>query len=328
MFKKSIGMLLAVWLCALQVQAKDLVPGGESIGIQIGYDGVVVSGTYTFEVNGNKIDPSSTIQPNDLLISINGVRIYTLQDLSKELNRYQQETNEIPIELIRNQQKQTTTMTTSYIPSQNTFKSGLYVKDKITGVGTISFYDPETKRYGALGHEITDTASNLPSLAHDGVIYSATVDAIQKAKENVPGEKQATIDFTQVLGSVDKNTFLGIYGNYEQLPRGKSALPIAERQEIHTGKALIYTVLHGKQLATYEVEITKLHTQKEEESKGIELTITDTTLLQETNGIIQGMSGSPIIQDGKIIGALTHVITSDPIRGYGVYIDWMLQESR
>lgn len=305
-----------------------MIPGGESVGIQIGYDGVVVSGTYTFEVNGKTIDPSTTIQPNDLLIRVNGVRIYTLEDLSKQLNQYHQDVNELSIELIRNKQTISTTLTTLYDATTGTSKSGLYVKDKITGVGTISFYDPETKRYGALGHEIADVNSTTPSIAQEGVIYPAYVDSIQKAKENVPGEKQATIDFTTVLGSVDKNTFLGIYGTYQQAPKGKVALPVASRDQIHTGKAMIYTVLHGTQLASYEVEITKLHTQSEEESKGIELTITDQTLLQQTSGIIQGMSGSPIIQDGHIIGALTHVITSDPIKGYGVYIDWMLAESQ
>lgn len=317
-------MFVSVSLCWLPISAKDVIPGGESAGIQISYDGILISGTYTYQVNKQTIDPSNEVHVSDIITHVNGVRVRTLEEFRNELYHYRDPINHVNITLKRNQESKEATLTTSY--DGNTVKSGLYVKDKITGVGTISFYDPERNVYGALGHEILDTDTNEIADIHTGTLYPATVDGIQKAKKNVPGEKDATIDFNHSIGTVKKNTIFGIYGTYEQAPN-KEAIPVATRDEVHTGKAMIATVLHGDTLQYYQVNITKLHKQKEKDVKGIELSIDDPTLAKETNGIIQGMSGSPIIQDGKLIGVLTHVITSDPMKGYGVYIDWMLDES-
>lgn len=325
MFKKTSCLMLCLVFLFTNISAKELVPGGESIGIQVAYDGVVISGTYSFEVNGQKFDPGHQVHSNDLITQVNGVRIYTLQDLSDQFLLYQEPLNQIELTIQRNGQILKVAITTAYTSSG--VKSGLYVKDKITGVGTISYYDPDTGMYGALGHEIMDADTNQIANIHKGTIYPANVDAIQKAKKNVPGEKQATIDFSKTIGTVEKNSVLGIYGMYELLPKNKVSMEIAEHREIHTGSAMIMTVLHGHEVKLYQIEITKVHQQNSKDVKGIELTINDETLKQETNGIIQGMSGSPIIQDGKIIGALTHVITSEPMKGYGVFIDWMIEES-
>lgn len=301
------------------------MPGGESIGIQVSYDGVLVSGTYTFMAGNQQIDPSHVMKANDLIVAINSVKVTSLQDLANEMNKYQESINDLTITIIRNDKKQDVNIQTSY--DKTGFHSGLYVKDKITGVGTISYYDPETGRYGALGHEIMDSDTNTFAKVHEGNIYPAIVDGIQKAKKNVPGEKEATIDFTKTLGNVDLNSSLGIFGQYDILPENKQAIPVGDHNQVHTGKALIYTVLSGNQIEMYEINITKVNKQNVKDIKGIELSVNDPALAKLTNGIIQGMSGSPIIQDGKIVGALTHVVTSDPMRGYGVFIDWMLEES-
>lgn len=325
MYKKILCLLVSFTFFFGNVYAKELVPGGESVGIQVSYDGVMVSGTYTFMAGNQQIDPSHVIKANDLIIAINGEKITSLDDLSKEMNKYQEEVNDLTMTIIRDDVKKDVSIQTSY--DKTGFHSGLYVKDKITGVGTISYYDPDTGLYGALGHEIMNSDTETFTKVHEGIIYPAVVDGIQKAKKNVPGEKQATIDFTKQLGSVEKNSNLGIFGQYDLLPDGKTAIPIADHTQVHTGKAMIYTVLSGNQVEMYQITITKVNKQNEKDVKGIELRVDDPTLLQQSNGIIQGMSGSPIIQDGKIVGALTHVVTSDPIRGYGVFIDWMLEES-
>lgn len=325
MFKKTGSMILCFAFLFSSISAKELIPGGESIGIQVAYDGVLISGTYTFEANGRKIDPSTAVHSSDLITHVNGVRIHTLKDLSDQLSQYQDALNQIDLTIQRNGQILHVMLTTAY--TTGGMKSGLYVKDKITGVGTVSYYDPDTGIYGALGHEIMDSDTNQIADVHEGSIYPANVDAIQKAKKNVPGEKQATIDFSKTIGTVEKNSVLGIYGMFDLLPNNKAAMETADHRDVHTGAAMIMTVLHGQEVKLYQINITKVHTQNSKDVKGIELTIDDAALKQETNGIIQGMSGSPIIQDGKIVGALTHVITSDPMKGYGVFIDWMLNES-
>lgn len=324
MFKKTVCILCSAMCLFGTLYAKELIPGGESVGIQVAYDGVLISGTYTFQAGKETIDPSQSVHVNDMITHVMGVRIQNLHDLGNEFNKYQQERNELELTVIRNGQPLSVSLTTTYV--NGAVKSGLYVKDKITGVGTISYYDPDTGRYGALGHEIMDSDTQMIAEVHDGSIYPAYVDAIQKAKKNVPGEKQATIDFSTVIGSVDKNSIYGIYGIYDMHPE-KEALPVGDHTQVHTGEATIMTVLHGEEVKLYQIEITKVHKQNHKDVKGIELKITDEALKQETNGIIQGMSGSPILQDGKIIGALTHVITGDPIYGYGVFVDWMLDES-
>lgn len=331
MLRKLAAICFTVLLLTpLAVYAQDeLYLGGDSIGIEAQYDGVMISGTYAFRMDGVLYDPKDHgIEIGDIIVSLNNVPVRSMEDLYTQLSAYQNERNEIPVGIRRQGGLIQTMLVTVYNTQERTFQSGLYIKDKITGVGTMTFYDPANQTYGALGHEIMD--SDLKEIAdiHQGTIYPAQVTSITRAQEHVAGEKHATIQYEDEIALIHANTIIGIYGTYSKINQSDPIkLPWAKQSQMHTGKAYIYTVLDGDQIQAYEIEITKLHKQSSADVKGIEFTVVDPALLAATNGIIQGMSGSPIVQDDKIIGAITHVVTSDPIQGYGVYIEWMLEEA-
>jgi len=314
----------------INVKAEDeLYLGGDSIGIEVRYEGVMISGTYAIPIGNELYDPKDHgIEIGDRIIAVNDERITSMSDLYTVLSHYQEPQNTLQLTIMRNNQAIRVDLLTQYNKAQQNFQSGLYIKDKITGVGTLTFYDPSHQTFGALGHEIMD--SDLKEIAdiHQGTIYPAEVTSITKAQEHIAGEKHATIDYEQPIGEITQNSTIGIYGTYSNTLQPKTQkLPWAKQDEIHTGEATIYTVLNGKEIQPFSIKITKLHKQNDMDMKGIEFTITDEALLKETSGVIQGMSGSPIVQNGKIIGAITHVITSNPHKGYGVYIEWMLKKA-
>ncbi|MEG0361128.1 MAG: SpoIVB peptidase S55 domain-containing protein [Longicatena sp.] len=322
---------LAICLCCflpIPIYAQDeLYLGGDNIGIEVDYDGVFVSGTYPFSVEGKKYVPLE-VQAKDIIKEVDGVAIHSLNELSTKLSSYQEKVNHIPILIERLSQSVNVSLTTVFDSSMNAFKSGLYVKDKIVGVGTLTYFDPSNQTYGALGHEIMDSDVKEIADIHLGHIYPAFVNSIQKAQQNIPGEKQATIFYQQRFANVKKNSNIGIYGQYDRDIRNMISYPWATRQQVQLGEATMYTVINGQEIKPYQIQITKLNKQDTKSIKGIEFSVKDPQLLSLTNGIIQGMSGSPIVQNGKIIGAVTHVVTANPINGYGVYIEFMLEESR
>ncbi|MBS6373444.1 MAG: PDZ domain-containing protein [Erysipelotrichaceae bacterium] len=330
MWKRTAALLLCAGLfMPLTVYANsEVYIGGDSVGIAVHYEGIMVSGTYTVEQNGSSYNPSKQgFVKGDVIIAVNGIKVKTMEDLYQELLKYQKPVNEIAVTVKHGQKTIDRTLTTVFDDKTQSFKSGLYVKDEITGVGTVTFYNPVNGQYGALGHEIMDNDLNQIATIADGNIYSSEVNSITKAQPNVAGEKNATINYNDPLGSVSKNTDIGIYGAYKDLPQHAKKYEWASREAVHTGKATIETVLNDQQIKSYEIEITKVNKQDSKDVKGIEFTVTDENLLAAANGIVQGMSGSPIIQDGKLIGAVTHVVTSNPVNGYGVYAEWMIQQT-
>lgn len=325
---------LYAWLCCLCLlypgtimAAEELYVGGNSVGIEVAYDGVMITGTYAIDIDGTMYDPGKhDIKIGDIIESINQVAIHDMKELYQEVAKFTKEVNDVPIHIKRGDEPLDVTLKTLYHESDHTFQSGLYVKDKITGVGTMTFYDPLHKTFGALGHEIMDTDLKEIAQISTGTIYNANVTSIVKAQPDIAGEKHASIDYETPIGDIDRNTKIGIYGHYDTTP-SSLLLPAASVDEVHTGPAQMYTALHGEEVQTFDIEITAAHKQDKSSIKGIEFRVSDPALLAAANGIVQGMSGSPIVQDGKIIGAITHVITSQPTTGYGVYIEWMLDEA-
>ena len=295
-----------------------IIPGGENIGIEIKSKGVMVVGLY--EVNGKYIAKESGLKVGDIITKINDQKAETIDEMTKIIGS----SNEtIKINYLRDDKEQTTTM--NLIKDENNiYKTGLYVKDEIKGIGTLTFIDPNTKLFGALGHEIIEKSTGQILEVKDGKIYNSKVTNIEPSRDGNPGEKNAL--FKNEIGEIKENTNKGIFGKYnEKLPE-KTKYKVAKQNEIKTGEAKILTVLNDEEVKEYKIEILKI-SDKEEKTKNLLFEITDKELLETTGGIVQGMSGSPIIQDNYIIGAVTHVVVDSPTKGYGIFITNMLEEA-
>ncbi len=198
-------------------------------------------------------------------------------------------------------------------------KIGLWLRDGISGIGTLTYVDPSNMRYGALGHPIDESTEYI-----GGAIYGANIYGYIKGEKGKAGELSGSYDPSDVIGSIDKNNKFGIFGKYRGDIASKEMIPLGSKSTVKPGKAHIYTTIDGCCSKRYEIEIIKCNVQNKADSKGMVIRITDKELLERTNGILQGMSGSPIIQNGKLIGAVTHVFINDPTKGFGMYIDFML----
>lgn len=304
--------------------AKEVIPGGESIGVVMRYDGILVTGDYSFEVDGVTKNPNqNTFLKGDLIIQADSTPVKTNAELLAYIKSQLPEHTTIDLTIKRNNQTLIKPLHVHYEKQDDSFKTGLYVKDNVSGIGTITFYDPTTHAYGALGHPLEENP-----VLNDGEAFNAYIMAIEKSYDGSPGQKQAQIDRTERLGDVLINDFYGIYGHYTHIfKENHDTIETALPDEVELGKATILTVIDGKNVEPFEITITHLEKQTQSEVKGISFEVTDERLLKVTNGIVQGMSGAPIIQNGKLIGAVTHVKVDDVKAGYGLYIEWMLKES-
>ena len=310
------------------ILAKDVVIGGQNIGIELRSDGLLISGTYDVKENKKIYNPKSDsdIKKGDLIVRVGEDSVSSLNDLVTILKEKYSNEESAKITIIRNgkeYKKRLKLIKDEY----GNIKTGLFIKERLLGIGTVTYYDPENGTYGALGHEMND-ASYSPSIDLSfGTIYSSDVTLIRKSKNGNPGEKIASINEDEVLGEVIKNNEYGIYGKYTVNVDDLVSLEVGEREDVKLGNAQIWTVIHGDKVEKFDIEIVSLKDQDKQSVKGISFKIVDKRLLNITNGIVAGMSGSPIIQDNKIIGAVTHVLVDKVDYGYGIFIEWMLEES-
>lgn len=320
--KKIFCSLILSLMLPLNIFAysESVLPGGENIGIKIESKGLLVIGYY--KVKGEYI-AEENIRISDRIIKIEGTEINNINEMTDLINKLKQK-NEINITVIRNNKKEVNTKLKLVLDS-GVLKTGLYVKDQINGIGTISYIDPSTKIYGALGHEVIESNTREIIEVKNGNIFSSNVTSIDRSVNGSPGSKNASINYNNYLGTIKKNTRKGIYGKIDKLPE-KKTLKVAEFDEIKKGKATIYTTLNGENISSYEIEIMNIDKRNISTSKSLSFKVTDKNLLNKTGGIIQGMSGSPIIQNNKIIGAVTHVVVDDVTKGYAIFIRTMLSE--
>lgn len=312
-------MALVIALLPLEVMAysKYIIPGGENVGIEVHNNGVMIVGFY--KVNGDYIN--TFLETGDSIIKINDNEVSTISDLVNAIDR-SIKNNKVSINYLRDNKEYQDEMEVKLF--DGVYKTGLYVKDSLNGIGTITYIDPKTKIYGALGHEILEGTTNKKIEVKTGTIFDSFVLKVNKSIDGTPGSKKAKIDFDTNLGTVIKNTGFGIFGKYQDSLPDKKALEIATIDEVSLGSASIYTVLQGKEIQEYKINIKRIDAKNN--IKNFYFEVVDENLLNASGGIVQGMSGSPIIQNNKIIGAVTHVIVDDVKTGYGISIITMLEE--
>ena len=304
-----------------------VIPLGKAIGMKMYTEGVLVVGMS--EIEGEKPYQNSGIEEGDRIIEINNTKISNTDDLVKCVNSSQG--NEIQIKYISDNEELVTKIEPTKT-SDDEYKLGLWVRDAAAGVGTLTFYEPSTGSFASLGHGINDVdTSELIEIAN-GELVTANILDIVKGTDGSPGEIRGSIDSGITIGSIYKNTEYGVYGNITNLSGlnvdTSDEIEVADRSEITTGKAEILCELENGKTQSYEIEIKKIFKDNNQDNKSMLIEITDEELIEKTGGIIQGMSGAPIIQNNKFIGAVTHVLVNDSKVGYGVFADLIIKQLR
>lgn len=310
----------------------ELYAGGNSVGVRVSTDGVLAVGYSDLTTGEGEVESPAQnggIQIGDRLISVNGNKIKNSKDLSKKINESKSENVEILIE--RNGEEITKNINLSK-NADGDYKIGLWVRDSTAGVGTLTFYDKESGKYGAIGHPITDSETEKILSIKNGDLLNSSIISIKKGVKGNPGELRGIFSSDKKpIGNVTGNTQCGIFGsmNTENLKNiNNKTYKVGWRDEIQPGPAQIITTIDEEGPKLYDIEIVKLAKQDSISTKSMVIKITDERLLEKTGGVVQGMSGSPIIQNDKIIGAVTHVLVNKPEVGYGIYIEWMLKDAK
>lgn len=319
MKKKILLLMLLLIPMNLLAYSENIIVGGETIGIEAYSKGVVVVGFY--KVNGKYI-ASDTLKVGDTILEIEGVSVSSIKEMTTLID---ENIKNGKVNALIKRNNKTKKVVLNLVKDGSVYKTGLYIKEKVTGIGTLTYIDPETKIYGSLGHEIMISESTNRVEVRKGEIYKSFVNGIDRSINGRVGSKNASIDYQTKLGTVTKNTSVGIYGIYNKTIN-KETTSVAKWEEIDLGKAVVRTITDGSKIEEYEIEITSLNRNAIDTNKSITFKVTDKTLMEKTGGIVQGMSGSPVIQNGKIIGAVTHVVIDEVNKGYAVFIRTMLEE--
>lgn len=316
---KKVGILLTLLSFPIQTFAYSdkVILGGQNVGISINSKGILIVGFY--KVNG--VYNGSKLLAGDYIEKIGDVSVNNVNELIKAIEDNVKD-NKVEITYRRNDKSFKTNLKLEY--KDGTYKTGLYVKDNLLGNGTISYVDPTTNVYGALGHYILESNTNSKVEIKDGSIFQSVITSITKSTDGNPGSINTKFNRKSIYGSIDENTDVGIFGKFNQAIDDDELIEIADISEVKLGKAMIFTSLDNKEIKEYEINIIKI--EKNSDIKNFYFEVTDSKLLETTGGIVQGMSGSPIVQNNKLIGAVTHVTIDNVKTGYGISIKKMLEE--
>lgn len=307
-----------------------LVPGGQSVGVKMDVKGVLVVGLEEIDAeDGTLVNPGldAGLQIGDSILSINGQTMDNAAHVAETVNDIQ---GEVTLRVQRKNKTLKIRLSPVRSAEDGSYKMGIWVRDKTAGIGTLTYYDPEKNAFGALGHAITDPETGTVLSVANGELLRSKVESVKQGKAGTPGEIRGIFYEADLpLGKLVGNSRYGIFGTAEEAitnPLYDRALPIGYQGEVKKGPAYILTTLDGNTVERFSIAIEKINRQSEPDTKSMVIRVTDPRLLEKSGGIIQGMSGSPIIQNDKIIGAVTHVFVNDPEKGYGIFIEWMLKE--
>lgn len=310
------------------LNSTEVYVGGDTVGFSLNSKGVMLLGHSDIISTEGKINTlkESTLSTGDIILKINETPIEKVSDLNDFIKTINNSTP-LNVTALRNNEQFTTTITPAYDIFTKCYKLGIWVKDETSGVGTLTYINKDNGNFGALGHAISDSDTNTPFNVKNGDMFTCSILGIKKGAKGKPGEVRALFLQKNPIGSVNKNTKYGIFGNIplnSEFLQNKLVVSTGGRLTARPGKAKIITDISGTS-KMYDVEIIKTNYQNASNEKSMVLKVTDPELLKLTGGIVQGMSGSPIIQNDKIIGAVTHVFVNDPSKGFGIYLDWMLE---
>lgn len=323
---KLFGIIPVKEVTVTEKAEQKVMVSGEVFGIKLYTDGVIVVGIQEVQTDSGKKSPSGSagIEVGDIIVAIDGENVYTSDQVQSILGANNGGSFEVKIK--RGERYRDYTVTPVYCEREGCYKAGMWVRDSTAGIGTITFYNKQSGIFAALGHQINDidTKEIMPML--DGEAVKATVSKIEKSTRGTTGSLEC--DFTnQTLGKLLSNTDCGIYGAYAEVSECAKEYPVAAIQEVKKGKATLISTVEKGQPKKYEIEITHIGFNENNREKNMIVKVTDKDLIDKTGGIVQGMSGSPIIQNGKLVGALTHVIVGNPQKGYAVFAQTMAEES-
>lgn len=323
---KLFGIIPVKEVTVTEKAEQKVMVSGEVFGIKLYTDGVIVVGIQEVQTDSGKKSPSGSagIEVGDIIVAIDGENVYTSDQVQSILGANNGGSFEVKIK--RGERYRDYTVTPVYCEREGCYKAGMWVRDSTAGIGTITFYNKQSGIFAALGHQINDidTKEIMPML--DGEAVKATVSKIEKSTRGTTGSLEC--DFTnQTLGKLLRNTDCGIYGAYAEISECAKEYPVAAIQEVKKGKATLISTVEKGQPKKYEIEITHIGFNENNREKNMIVKVTDKDLIDKTGGIVQGMSGSPIIQNGKLVGALTHVIVGNPQKGYAVFAQTMAEES-
>lgn len=307
--------LMIVAVLPLQTRAAQmLVPVGKVIGLQLRNDTLTVA---AYDDIFGETARNAGLKIGDQIVNINGKSVTCAEDVRSALSQAQS-----PVEVTVRRGSHLTSLSLTPRQTEDGPRIGVYLRQGISGIGTVTFYDPETGLFGTLGHGVSDAAGSLLEMTQ-GDAYEASVTSVKRGKSGDPGQLKGSAESASVFGNLLRNTPQGVFG-VTQFGWEGTAIPIAEYEEITEGTAQIRCQVDGEGVREYSVEILKCYPRTRTDGRNFLIKITDPVLLERTGGIVQGMSGSPIIQDGKLVGAVTHVLVNDPTRGYGIFIENML----